>query len=170
MELDISSELKTIVLEVQINDHTRKLIAIHMPGDRDLRSHQQTSDYCRSYREFYDNSFSHLSKDLGLPKNDYIIRFATGFEYGTLNPISLSLDHPEIVQLFDSSLNAEQSYYTNTGERTSGIKIERLSQLLDAINPGREMVSVTQAGNRHPSAVAHHPTVMPKEKDGMLKT
>jgi hypothetical protein len=136
--LSLRQELKTILLNAK--DGT--LIAIHMPGDRRLVTRVQMSDYCKQFREVNVDgnicNFSALSVMLGIE-----IQGMAKAVSGTLNPISLHLEYGDkIKQFFDSSLNPDGAYYTNTGEQTHGIGIAKLQQLMDVIP--HKMVHVTE--------------------------
>ncbi len=126
-ELHEKSELKTILMVTKSGIY----VALHMPSNKEFLMPLLMTDYCR-FRDM--DKFSAINNKLGLTDDDKIVVMAFAVS-GTINPISLHLNHGSAVKhFFDASLLLyDGPYYTNAGHKEIGIKIDSIKELMGAM-------------------------------------
>lgn len=73
------------------------------------------------------------NRKIGFPPMDYVLE-TTGYPHGANTPIGIKLQHPDYLQIFDTSIHELEEVLVSSGELGHSVKI-KVSDLLAVIQP-----------------------------------
>ena len=115
LAIDTSTIFKTLVLK---GNKTGPVIAL-VPLDARL-------DYKKTAK-------ATGNRKLGFPPMDYVLE-ATGYEHGANTPIGIRMQHPDYVQIFDTSVKNHQEILVSAGEIGVSVRVA-VDELIVLVKP-----------------------------------
>lgn len=73
------------------------------------------------------------NRKVGFPPMEYVLE-ATGYPHGANTPIGIFMQHPDYVQIFDTSILAHEEVIVSSGELGHSVKVQ-VNDLLTLIAP-----------------------------------
>ncbi|OJG39885.1 YbaK/EbsC protein [Enterococcus dispar] len=73
------------------------------------------------------------NRKVGFPPMEYVLA-ATGYPHGANTPIGIFMQHPDYVQIFDTSILAHEEVIVSSGELGHSVKVQ-VNDLLTLIAP-----------------------------------